>query len=264
MAINQFIAAVKDKGLAKSSKYMVVFDIPRGPQANDGVVNPWQQDYWQRNNNSTYTSLRGGSQLVSLYCDAVSMPALNIDSKLNKIYGPGREMPYGRSYTPVNFSFYIDRDYIIKKFFDTWQNSIFDRRTGHMNYYNEYTTQVHILALDATEGSSRFNNSENEAYGILKATYQCSLMEAYPKTVAEVAYTAGGTDIARLQVSIQYRSWQETTQPYGIGRVSGEETVPSMINYDPSTGLTVTQNGISGPFDTNTINSLRAWESGAI
>ncbi len=235
MSINQFLTAVKTRGLAKSSRYMVVIDIPRGPLANDrGVVNPWQTDFFRRNNNLQYTSLKAGQYLASLYCEAASLPSLNIDTKLNKLYGPGREIPYGRSYTPVNFTFYIDRDYVIKKWFDTWQSTIFDEDTGHLNYYNEYTTNVHILALDAKDGEQQ----ATDFGGDFRARYQCTLVEAYPKTVAEVAYGAGNAEVARLQVSMQYRKWVETTAPFGIGSIGSKPDVPFNITYNPSTGLT--------------------------
>jgi len=265
MSISNFLAQVKSAGLAKSNRYMVVFDLPRGPLASDnGVSNPWSADFWQRNNNSTTTNLQGGQQLTSLYCEAAQMPALNIDTKLNKVYGPGREMPYGRSYTPVNFSFYVDRDYIIKRFFDTWQNSIFDRRTGHVNFYNEYTTQVHILALDSTEGERGPTGYDEAGTGAvstggdIRARYQCTLIEAYPKTVAEVAYTAAGQDVVRLNVSMQYRTWQETTRPYGIGRQGAEEPMPYNINYNASTGVFTLDNIRNGRFDPEAVRAMVA------
>lgn len=235
MSINNFLSEVKRSGLAKSSRYMVVIDLPRGPIANtNGVENPWNTDYYRRNNNQQYTNLKGGQYLASLYCEATSLPALNIDSKVNKIYGPGREMPYGRSYTPVNFTFYIDRDYVIKRFFDAWMGTIFDEDTGHMNYYNEYTTNVHILALDAKDGES----AGGLEGGDFRARYQCSLVEAYPKTIAEVSYGAGNAEVPRLQVSMQYRKWVETTAPTGIGSIGSSPDVPFNITYNPATGTT--------------------------
>jgi hypothetical protein len=260
MAIDKFLATVRTAGLAKSSKYMVVIDLPRGPIANsNGVINPWNEDFFQRNNNNAYNQLRGGQQITSLYCEAASLPSLNIDTKMNKVYGPGREMPYGRSYTPVNLTFYIDNDYVIKKFFDTWMNTIFDGRTSHMNYYNEYTTQVHILALDARGDNVPLNPSDMangfNASGpsTLRARYQCTLEEAYPKTVAEVTYGAGNAEVARLQVSMQYRKWTETTTREGVGSLSSNPDLPFNISYNPATGTTAIQ-GVERPrFDPSNV-----------
>lgn len=225
MSINNFLAEVKRSGFAKQSRYMVLIDLPRGPSANsNGIANPFSQDFFrvaQRNEGASYSPT--GAYLASLYCEAVSLPSLNIDTKMHKVYGPGREMPYGRSYSPVNLTFYIDKDFIIKKFFDTWMASIFNKDTGHMNYYNEYTSQVHILALDTTSGDSP------------RARYQCTLVEAYPKTMAEVSFSAGTGDVARLQISMQYRHWVESTNAsspqsvqQGIGAMAGLSGIPSI------------------------------------
>ena len=262
MSIDKFLATVRTAGLAKSSKYMVVIDLPRGPIANsNGVVNPWNTDFFMRNNNNAYNQLRGGQQITSLYCEAASLPSLNIDTKMNKVYGPGREMPYGRSYTPVNFTFYIDNDYVIKKFFDTWMNTIFDERTSHMNYYNEYTTQVHILALDARDENVPLNESDlkngrrGSGPSTLRARYQCTLVEAYPKTIAEVTYGAGNAEVARLQVSMQYRKWTETTTREGVGSLSSNPDLPFNINYNPATGTTTISGVERGRFDPVAINT---------
>lgn len=225
MSINNFLAEVKRSGFAKQSRYMVMIDLPRGPSANsNGIPNPFSQGFFQvaqRNDGASFSPQ--GSYLTSMYCEATSLPSLNIDTKVHKVYGPGREMPYGRSYSPVNFTFYIDRDYIVKKFFDTWMASIFNKDTGHMNYYNEYVTQVHILALDTTSTDSP------------RARYECTLVEAYPKTMAEVSYSAGTGDVARLQISMQFRHWVESTNAsapqaaqQGIGAMAGLSGLPSV------------------------------------
>ncbi len=242
MSINNFLAEVQGiggAGLAKSSRYMVVMGLPRGKSANRNGVSSM---FGEGNLMSDFTQLNrssNGMYLTSLYCEVASLPALNIDSKLNKVYGPGREMPYGRSYTPVNFTYYIDRDYILKKYFDTWQKAIYDEDSGHMNFYNEYICDIHILALDA-------NDNDGQNGKPLKAKYQCTLQECYPKTVAEIGYSAGGAEVPRLNVSMAYRKWTDTTIPEGLGSVGAHGLVASTKSYDPSTGLFATESSSGG------------------
>ena len=90
MTIREFLATVKSAGLAKSSKYMVVLDLPKGPSANNfGRSNVWGGLTSGGNQFSNYSQMVEGQRLVSLYCEAASLPSLNIDTKLNKVYGPG-------------------------------------------------------------------------------------------------------------------------------------------------------------------------------
>ena len=226
MSIDNFIAEVREgAGLAKSNRYMVVIDVPRGPSANNfGRSSSFSGLGPGINRFGRYSQLLNGQRLVNLYCEATSLPSMNIDTKLNKQYGPGREIPYGHSYTPVNFTFYMDGDYTVKKFFDAWQKTIIDPDTSKTNYYNEYVTSVHILALDAKDSV--------DAGGTLRAKYQCTLIEAYPKTVAEVAFSASSSEVARLQVSMQFRKWKETTAATGIGSLGSNITREDYIEYD--------------------------------
>ena len=229
MSIDNFIAEVHGKdgaGLAKSNRYMVVIDVPRGPSANNlGQLSRFSDINAGQNQYGRYSQLINGQRLVNLYCEATSLPSMNIDTKLNKQYGPGREIPYGHSYTPVNFTFYMDREYTVKKFFDAWQRTIIDPDTSKTNYYNEYVTSVHILALDAKDSV--------DANGTLRAKYQCTLIEAYPKTVAEIAYSASNSEVARLQVSMQFRKWKETTAVTGIGSLGSNIVMNDYVTYNP-------------------------------
>ena len=79
----------------------------------------------------------------------------------------------------------------------------------------------------------------------LKAKYQCTLLECYPKTVAEVGFNAAQGEVARLNVSMAYRKWVDTTQDEGLGTVGSNPVIAGVKSYDPSTG-TFSSNSISG------------------
>ena len=67
----------------------------------------------------------------------------------------------------------------------------------------------------------------------MRAKYQCTLVEAYPKTVAEIAYSASNSEVARLQVSMQFRKWQETTASTGVGSLGSNLVLNDYIEYNP-------------------------------
>lgn len=236
MSLQNFISEVKTAGLAKSNRYMVIIDLPRGLIAN-GQPSQLVGDIIQSTvgRSSIYTRFfpNQGNYLASLYCEATALPASNIDTKIHKVYGPGREMPYGRSYTPVGMTFYLDQNYAIKDFFERWQSIIYNEDTSHMNYYNEYVSNVHILAIDNREG--RFGALETLGDLLVTARYQCTLQECYPKTIAEVTYGAGNNEVARLQVSFQYRKWKNTTNQ--IGGIVNDVMTNASLFYNPTNGV---------------------------
>ena len=80
----------------------------------------------------------------------------------------------------------------------------------------------------------------------MKAKYQCTLQECYPKTVAEIGYSAGGTEVPRLNVSMAYRKWTDTTLSEGLGSVGAHGLDASTKSYDPSTGLFTTEGSSGG------------------
>lgn len=262
MSLNEFIANAKTRGMARASKYLVIVDMPRGPSANqNGVPNPLAS-LFRTGGKSAGDSFgamlnnfasRDGQYLASLFCEVASLPSQNIDSKLQKVYGPGREIPYGRSYAPVNMSFYIDAGYQIKDFFERWQGMIFDHETSHLNYYNEYTTNVHILALDDREG--RFNTGSLPDIGTLQnsaiiSRYQCTLEECYPKSIAEVPLSASDNGVPRLQVQLQFRKWTNTSSLIGVGNVTSTISDSASVLYDASTGILANAaDGLRGSID---------------
>lgn len=250
MSLTEFIANAKTRDFARASKYLVIIDMPRGPSANNnGLANPLSSLFRTggRGANDAFGGLinnfikADGQYLASLFCEATALPGLNIDSKLQKVYGPGREIPYGRSYAPVNMSFYIDAGYQIKDFFEIWQGMIFDEDSSNMNYYNEYTTNVHILGLDNREG--RFGtfgalpDIGTLQNSIIVSRYQCTLQECYPKTIAEVQLGSGNNAVPTLQVSLQYRKWTNTSTLMGVGNVTSTQHPDSIVQYNPSTGI---------------------------
>jgi hypothetical protein len=249
MSLTEFIANAKIRNFARANKYLVIIDMPRGPSANNyGRPDPFGSLFRTggRGANDAFGGLinnfvkADGQYLASLFCESTALPGLNIDSKINKQYGPGREIPYGRSYAPVNMSFYMDAGYQIKDFFEIWQGMIFNEDSSHLNYYNEYVTNVHILGLDMREG--RFGtfgvlpDIGTLQNSIIVSRYQCTLQECYPKSVAEIQMSAGSGEVPRLQVQFQYRKWTNTSTLMGVGNVTSTTPESDIVKYNPATG----------------------------
>ena len=91
-----------------------------------------------------------------------------------------------------------------------------------------------------------YRNNDGQNGKPLKAKYQCTLQECYPKTVAEIGYSAGGAEVPRLNVSMAYRKWTDTTIPEGLGSVGAHGLVASTKSYDPSTGVFATESSSGG------------------
>lgn len=181
--LREFIGNVK-QGLARTSHFGVSFNRPK---CLDG--NTFTGDLIQK---------------VHLFCEQTQLPSLNVNTTPIRTWGETREMPYDRTFDPVNFTFYVDKEMRVKLFFDQWISSIQDYKTRHMSFYEDFTVDVNVEVFDVS-GTSR---------------YRVSLKEAYPKTISAVEMNYGGKDVMRVQVTFAYRYW-ETNRLTSVSSASG-------------------------------------------
>ena len=127
--LNELLGLMRgaDGGIAKPSRYEVIFLPPVGNQTNifSTVINAMRGD--------------GTARSVSLKCEQISMPGRNIDTAPDtNIYGPVREIAQGFSFADIDATFQLSSDHKEKKFFETWQRISFDPLTWAMGYYDDY------------------------------------------------------------------------------------------------------------------------------
>ena len=166
--INEFISKVKNTGLAKTNRYRVTIALP-----------------------STMIKFVRSSELVTLFCESTVLPGLVIATTEQRIMGEPREFPYAKFFDNIPMSFYVDNDFEVKGFFDNWLNSITNTQNKVTSYYRDYiapTVKIETLPMDSET-----------------ATYTVTLYEAYPKAVSAVQLAADSREIARVNVSLNYK-----------------------------------------------------------
>jgi hypothetical protein len=167
--INQFISEVKTGALARTNRFAVEMTPPGG-------INP------------------GNLRRILLFCDSVQLPGINYSTVQNRTFGEFREVPYEKLYEPINLTFYVDNDLIVKKMFDDWMSLISnpDRRT--FEYYKNYIAPKFVIEVQDINDKTR---------------YQVELFEAYPKNVNAVSLDNASKDVMKLTVNMQYKYWKQ-------------------------------------------------------
>jgi len=99
--INDFIAQIKEGGLARTNRYIVDF---RPPVAGDDDT----------------------KRKLVLFCDQVQLPGQNYSTVQNRVFGEFREVPYERIYDNITLTFFVDSGMHVKKVFDNWMDKIAD------------------------------------------------------------------------------------------------------------------------------------------
>ena len=185
--LNELLGLMRgaDGGIAKPSRYEVIFLPPVGNQTNvfSTVINAMRGD--------------GTARSVSLKCEQISMPGRNIDTAPDtNIYGPVREIAQGFSFADIDATFQMSSDHKEKKFFETWQRISFDPLTWAMGYYDDYVGTIQIYKLD----------EQNERrYGV-------ELIECFPKTIAAQTFDYSAVNQQqKVSVTFSYRYWKNLT-----------------------------------------------------
>lgn len=180
-------------GIARQNRFRVEFVLPSGIMANDTVlgVNPTSmvgeitQQHLHLNRDET----------INIMCHTTQFPARDL-ALIPAGGGYPAAVPFGQDYQPVTFAFYTDPYYSTREYFDIWQNAVFNVKSRTINYYNEYTSDIRIHALDR-EGNT---------------TYSVTLKEAYPNSISASDLSATDTDaVQTVTVSMSYRYWTSDT-----------------------------------------------------
>jgi hypothetical protein len=165
MSLNNFIAQVKSKGLARSNRFSVLIPFPfaTGAQPRD----------------------------ILIMCDTVTMPGISISTAQNRIWGEQREMPYEALFGNATFTFYVEPNLTVKDTFEQWMTNIRNPRTRTFNYYANYIADVTI----------NVHSIENDD----EIMHTVTLHEAYPQILNPIQLDYSSRDVMKYSVSMNYK-----------------------------------------------------------
>lgn len=184
-SVDNFLATVKGVGLSRENRFIVSI-----PEAGNG-------------------SSENG-KLVSLMCESATIPQLSLRNKTLQLQGPY----YSRA-TNIDFgggswtaTFYVDREFKVKDFFDRWIKSTINPASFTVNYHADYVRNIIIQQLDEQES--------------VISTYK--LVDAYPSTLSALNLSqAAQNSFHKLSVSFVYRYWDN-------------DVIQNTVNADQSVG----------------------------
>lgn len=190
--LNQFIAQVKNVGMARTNRYSVIMAPPQ---------NEWMAEYRDL-------------EEILLFCDQIQLPGVNLATVQNRSFGEFREVPYEKLFGDISMNFYVDQALVVKQFFDAWMSSIQNPYTRTFAYYKSYTTQMNIQVEDL---------NDNTRYTV--TAYEC-----YPKTISPIQMDYASKDVMKLQVTMQYKYW--TAYGENANAQLGDSTSSAPMEFD--------------------------------
>lgn len=131
---------------------------------------------------------------ISILCDSVTLPGRQISTTEVQTNMLAVKTPYTYINDDVQMSFHITNDHFMKKYFEKWFNTIFDRSKMTMKYRSQYTTDIIIQQLDQRD----------------VPVYTVTLKNAYPTSITSYELTnSGENQTQKLTVTLAYEDWSE-------------------------------------------------------
>lgn len=207
--IDEFRTQVLTRGMMKPNRFEVIIN----PPAVVGGASLQTTNSGQAN---TPGNLDGG-RLASLFADAAQLPQTRINVSSQRIFGPPTFHAQNADYGGDNISltFLVDRDMMVKRFFDKWVDGIVDRSRGTVSYLAEYATTMTINQLDETD----------------TVTYTAKFEDLFPISVAPIQLDQNSMNQAgRLSVTFCYRRWTWDNEP-PPKKAAPYTPEPKRVNY---------------------------------
>ena len=129
-----------------------------------------------------------------LRCETINLPGRNMSTVTDSyIYGPTREVVEGVTYAEdLTLTFQSSSGLDERKYFEEWQQNMFNPDTWNLGYYNDYVGAVEIYLLD---------KQDQRRYGL-------KLWEAYPKTINATTLDMGANnEIIKVEIAFAFRYW---------------------------------------------------------
>lgn len=138
---------------------------------------------------------------ITYLCTTAEFPGRAVEPMANRYYGPEFNLPRNSKYPDsMNLAILCRARSQERKMFDDWMDIINPPDNWNFEYRDNYVAQVDVYHF------AEFGEEKTDRAPI--ATYQWSLVDAYPMEVSETQVTWADQDVLSLSVSFSYRYWK--------------------------------------------------------
>jgi len=150
---------------------------------------------------------------LNILCTNVNMPGRQILTQERLIGVKGRKMPNGFASDDVSMTFHVMNDYLIKEYFEEWQERVVSQDSYEVNYPSSYAQDVTIAQL---KRGMAFDFPIDKIFGINldldirtreSIVYQVKLLDAFPTTMNQIDFSNEQDGLVQLNVQLSYRNW---------------------------------------------------------
>lgn len=131
-------------------------------------------------------------ELINSNCNSVNLPGTDISTFEWSSKSAPIKLPYQRTYNPLVLSFYVDKDNLVRQFFEDWINIIWNPETYDFNFLDEYSITLTIEVL----------NDKNETI----STYVVD--HCYPLKIDDISVSYADGELQKCTATLTYNTYK--------------------------------------------------------
>ena len=192
------------EGFARKARYYAEFQLPKGvsgPLFSEGFEDTSMAAVEKQSFPSQSDLLavqQANGRRVRAFCSSISMPDREMTTKeVRHGNAPARNFVYDMKSSGISATFYADKFMRERSYFELWQKAAFSTANFNYNFYNDYVTPLNIFQLG--QFASRQERDD--------VTYGVQLLDAFPKTISAVDYSAEANSVQTFTVTFTFRYW---------------------------------------------------------
>ena len=139
------------------------------------------------------TNQRGKTEALMMFCETAQIPGRDIFSTEFRVYGESRQIGIRHQHGDLTVSYYTSDDLRERRFFENWQDLIFNPSNKQHSYYEMYIGSMEI---------SKYNQ------GWTEETARYKFNEVYPTNVGVQELQSDQGDLLRLNMTFKYYNYE--------------------------------------------------------
>lgn len=152
-------------------------------------------------------------EYMNYFADSVTVPGRRLTVGTVRDVGAMRRFATDTSFSEMQMSFLVTKDYWHRKFFERWMNYAASDSENRVAFYNEYISQIIIRKWELASNYVAQNKIKGTTYSsrLNAVTGAWTLFGAFPFDMSAIQLNNGPTDLIKLDISFYYERYRFDT-----------------------------------------------------
>ena len=152
-------------------------------------------------------------EYMNYFADSVTVPGRRLTVGTVRDVGAMRRFATDTTFSEMQISFLVTKDYWHRKFFERWMNYAASDSENRVAFYDEYISQIIIRKWELASNYVAETRYKKDTYTsrLNAVTGAWTLFGAFPFDMSAIQLSNGPTDIMKLDISFYYERYRFDT-----------------------------------------------------